>query len=141
MKSLNTLIKINTRSLDELRKAVVMLEEEKIRLISNNQNLEEQLTKEHSLASSDPQMGIAFANYRRFVRTKQADIEKSIKKITKKIEELKDDIAEKFGEVKKYEIILAGKILEEQKSMNSRELKELDSIAINNYLQSEGETK
>lgn len=134
MKSINTLIKMNTRELDELRKEVVKLEEEKQRLIDNNNNMEEQLQREHILASNDTEMGIAFANYRRFIRSKQAEILKSLKNLEKKIDSLKEDVATKFSEVKKYEILLNSKMLEEQKKISDMENKEMDSIAINNHL-------
>lgn len=139
MKSINTLIKINSRELDELRKEVVRQEEEKQRLIDENNNMEEQLQREHVLASNDPEMGVAFANYRRFIRGKQANIEKSLKNLDKRIDALKEDIAVKFGEVKKYEILLSSKMLEEQKKISDMENKEMDAIAINNHLKEDSQ--
>lgn len=137
MKSINTLIKLNSRELDELRKAIASLEDEKDRLINDNNRMEEQLQREHALASSDPEMGIAFANYRRFVRAKQTEISKSIRNIDKKIEILKDDIADKFSEVKKYEVLLATRLNIEKKNQQDIETKELNEIALNHYLNSE----
>ena len=134
MKSLNTLIKINSRELDELRLQLAKFEEERIRLISENKKLEEDLAREHQLSSEDPALGIMFANYRIMVRGKQEGILRSLHKLDNSIEILKEDIAAKFSEVKKFEIILANKITEEKKQAQARETRQLDEIAINNHL-------
>ena len=137
MKSLNTLIKIHNSELDELRKQIVKCEEDKERLIYYNNKMEEELAVEHNLASKDPEMGIVFANYRRLIRDRQAVIAASLQDLSKQIEKLKDDITLKFGEVKKFEIILANKLLEETKQSRALETRQLDEIAVNNFLKAE----
>ena len=135
MKSLNTIIKLHTRELDELRKAVVQYENEKEQLITYNNRMEEALEREHLIATNNPETGTMFANYRIFIRSKQDVIVKSLKDLDKKIATLQENIAFKFGEVKKYEILLASKITQQIKQENALETKELDAIAIGNYLE------
>jgi|GEM_PF-6581705 len=139
MKSINTLIKINTRELDELRKIVAKSEEEIDKLIFYNNKMEAELELEHALVTQNPEMGVMFTNYKRMIRDRQANIEGSLRDIERRLESLKEQIAVKFNEVKKYEILLATKLEELRKKELSDETKELNEMAINNYLKENSE--
>ena len=139
MKSINTLIKIHTRDLDDLRKSVVKCEEEKEQLIGYNNKMEDELLIEHALAAKNHELGIIFTNYRRLIRDRQAVITKSLQDLDRRIETLKENIALKFGEVKRYEILLANKLHAETKKQQALETKQLDEISINNYLKENAE--
>ena len=137
MKNINTLIKIHSRELDTLRQQVVKCEEEKSQLIKYSNKMEEELAVERALASQNHELGIIFSNYRRLIRERQEVIEKSLRDLAKKLERINEEIAIKFGEVKKFEIILANHISKEKKLAQARETKQLDEIAVNNFLNAE----
>ncbi len=135
MKSIETIIKINKRELDELRKQLVQREEEKEQLIHYHNKMEDELEQEHILSAKDPEMGIMFANYRKMIKGRQAVIVKSLKDLDQHITFIKSDIIVKFGEVKKYEILLASQLAAAKKVELLAEAKQLDEISMNNYLQ------
>ena len=134
MKTIDTLIRINSLELDGLRKMLVACEEEREKLIYYNNQMEDELEKEHQLAAKDTAMGIMFANYKRMIRDRQNTIVKSLHDLEKRLESLKEEIAIKFGEVKKYEILRENMLAEQQRQEVISETKQLDEIAINNYL-------
>lgn len=134
MKSIKTIIKLHTRELDEMRQAVVQCERDKEQLIDYSNKMEDELAREHIIATNDPAMGAMFTKYRNVIRERQDVIAQSLKDLDKRIAILKENIAIKFGEVKKYEILLASKIKEQIKQEHARETRELDAIAVGNYL-------
>jgi flagellar export protein FliJ len=134
MKSIETLIKINTSELDELRKVASGCEDEIDKLIFYNNKMEAELEMEHAFVTNNPQMGLMFTNYKTMIRQRQANIEEALRDIENRLEYLKEQIAMKFNDVKKYEILLSTKLEELRKKELADETKQLNEIAINNYL-------
>lgn len=134
MKSIGIIIKMHTRELDEMRVNVVKCEEERSQLISYYNKMEDDLELEHILASNNYELGETFTNYRHTIRDRQKIIAKSCKDLDKRIATLKENIAAKFTEIKKYEILLANQQNEERKRQDAAETRRLDEVAINNHL-------
>ena len=134
MKSINKLIKIHSSELDELRKQTKNCEEEKEMILFYKNKMASELEIEYALVTQNPEIGITFSNYKKMLIERQETIKKSLLDIEKRLEYLKEQIAIKFGEVKKYEILLANQINEERKKQLSAEIMQMDEIAINNYL-------
>ncbi|PIR37130.1 MAG: hypothetical protein COV35_11085 [Alphaproteobacteria bacterium CG11_big_fil_rev_8_21_14_0_20_39_49] len=134
MKSIQTIIKVNKQALDEKRQELVELEGQKEQLINWQKKMKDELAKEFDFAVKNPEMSITFDYYRKLISRRQVNLKLALDDLNLQIENITLQIAELFGEVKKYEIIeqqKLAKILNEQKLRDS---KALDEIAISNYL-------
>lgn len=137
MKTLQTLIKIHKRDLDDKRRELVALEEQKAELLEFSKQMKEELAAESELASADPSMSLTFNNYRNMIKNRQATIAGILSELKVKMDSLSYAISEIYGEVKKYEIILQQKIDKKTQEEKSQENKVLDEVAINGYLNRE----
>lgn len=137
MKSLNTLVKISTQKLDELRRIVAKHEKEREQLIDYNNKMEDELENERAIASKDPTTSAMFDNYKKMIRERQVIIVKSVKDLDKRLSNLKEEIAIEFGEVKKYETLLARKAIEVRNKELAEETKMLDEIGVSKFYSSE----
>lgn len=134
MKSLKTLIKINKLSLDEKRQELVELEEQKTQLLQWQETMREELEKEFQFAVNNPEMSGTFDSYRKKIVQRQLNMDIVLKDLNLQIEQKLLQIADLFGEVKKYEIIQQQNAEKAAKEQKTKETKFLDEIAINNYL-------
>ena len=106
MKGLNTLIKLHRRTLDELRRKMVSLENQKAQLLQASDKLNEELAAEIRMASKTPEMGQFFGGFSNRIKKRQAELAAEVQKLDKQMETLNVEIREAFAEVKKYEIAL-----------------------------------
>ncbi len=134
MKSLDIIIKMNDRALEEKRRELVECEEQKEQLEGYTKKMDRELEAERQFIDSDPMFGAHFLKYKDTIKKRQALIAKSIIDINDKMFGINQEIIFIFSEVKKYETIRKNKILQQEKEAKIKEGKELDEIAINNYL-------
>lgn len=106
MKALKTLIRLQRRTLNELRKQLGDLERQRAQLIQASLRLSEELQHEIDLATALPEMGNFFGNFSQRIQRRQQDISKEVRKVDLAAEEVRKKIAEAFSETKKYEIAL-----------------------------------
>lgn len=129
MKGLNTLIKLNKRTLDELRRKMVALENQKAQLLQASAKLDEELQSEIKLASKTPEMGQFFGGFSNRIKNRQQEIAFEVKKLDKQIDELNIEIGVAFSELKKYEIALANAKQREKAAQERKLTIEMDEIA------------
>ena len=129
MKGLNTLIKLNKRTLDELRRKMVALENQKAQLLQASAKLDEELQSEIKLASKTPEMGQFFGGFSNRIKNRQQEIAFEVKKLDKQIDELNIEIGIAFSELKKYEIALANAKQREKAAQERKLTIEMDEIA------------
>ena len=106
MKTLNTLIRLHKRNLDELRRSMVALESQKDQLIQTIEASQRELEREVDLAKNTPEMSSFFGEFAKRIKNRQEKIHKEIQAIDKKITELNNKMAQEFTELKKFEIAL-----------------------------------
>ena len=106
MKTLNTLIRLHKRNLDELRRSMVALESQKDQLIQTIEASQRELEREVDLAKNTPEMSSFFGEFAKRIKNRQEKIYKEIQVIDKKITELNNKMAQEFTELKKFEIAL-----------------------------------
>jgi flagellar export protein FliJ len=104
MKTLATLIKLHRRRLDELRRQMGALENQKAQLLQTSQRLQEELREEINKASQQPEMGHFFGGFAKRIQQRQEDIAEEVRSLDKQMQKLNDEIAEAYTDVKKYEI-------------------------------------
>src|SRR5581483_8454482 len=88
MKGLTTLIKLHKRNLDELRRKMVSLENQKVQLLQVSANLDANLREEIKTASKTPEWGQFFGDYSNRIKNRQNDIAREVQKLDKKMEAL-----------------------------------------------------
>ncbi len=133
MKELQTLIKMHQRELDELRRALVSLENQKEQLVSMAVKLQEELNAEWEAAQGQPQMASYMAGYEKRVKKRQMDIALEVGRLEGEMEKRRQLIAESFGELKKYEIALDQRLEALAASEKAKEQAALDEAAIQGF--------
>lgn len=129
MKGLDTLIKLHKRSLDELRRKIVTVENEKQRFLSESQRLANELERELVLAGQQPEMGNFFGDFSQRIKTRREAIAKEVAKLDQKIAKLTDEAREAYGELKKFEIAKANIARRALKERDRKETIRLDEVA------------
>jgi uncharacterized coiled-coil DUF342 family protein len=133
MKTLNTLIRLHKRTLDELRRNMAALEGQKDKLHQSIKSLQNELEKEVKLAGMQAEMANFFGEFAKRIRGRQDMLHGEIKNIDVKIAELNKEIFGEFTELKKYEIArenLKQRMAEEEKR---KETLMLDEIAAQQF--------
>lgn len=129
MKGLDTLIKLHKRALDELRRAIGVLENQKLQLQNLSRRLADELRKEMEEAGKRPEMGQFFGGFAKRIKTRQEHIATEIKALDKKIDTLTDEARAAYGELKKYEVAKANAKRRAEKEAQRKETIRLDEIA------------
>lgn len=129
MKALNTLIRIHKRNLDELRRNMVALENQKAQLEQAIIVLHQELDREIALASKQPEMSNFFGEFAKRIKGRQETLRQEIIAIDIKINELNDQIFAEFTEIKKFEISRENKKTRLKEAENRKETLMLDEIA------------
>lgn len=130
MKSLNTLIRLQSRKVDELRRRFGQLENQKQQLISRSDALAEELKKEVEMAGKSPEMGAFFGGFADRIKSRRADIALEIAKVEKQIAELSEQVRAAFSELKKFEIVRDQRLAAKRAKEAKQEAEALDEMAI-----------
>lgn len=104
MKGLSTLIKLHKRTLDELRRSMASLENQKEQLQLAIKKMQEELEAELVLAGKQPEMANFFGEFSKRIKTRQDMLRQEIRSLDTQIIKLNDEIAAAFAELKKFEI-------------------------------------
>ncbi len=104
MKGITTLIKLNRRKLDALRRQMMSLEKQKQDFRDLIVALQEELAKELELSGQQPEMAHFYGDFADRIRKRQEKAVLEIMELDKKMLVLSREIAEAFTEVKKFEI-------------------------------------
>ena len=136
MKTLTTLIRLSKRTLDELRKKQVALENQKTQLHEVIKRLAGELAAEQKVAAETPEMGNFYGGFAKRIQNKQNDIREEIKKIDADLAKLSEDIMVAFSDLKKYEIALDNKKARAKAEESRKETIAMDEVAATRYTRS-----
>jgi flagellar FliJ protein len=133
-KPLKTLIKISKGELDAKRQELAAFLNKKERKILDIKKLNDDLEAERDNLPQNPEAVRVFDIFILSTRNKQARIIQDIEQLLDpEIGRLTDEIAEKFSEMKKYEIMLERRLEEARKELNKKTQSELDEIALTQF--------
>jgi len=104
LKTLDTLIKLHKRRVDEMRREMNALEEERKQLISLSEKLKDERIQEGKLAAADAKMASFFGPYSDRIAKRLEGIAREVSRLDREIEVKLEAIREEFSEQKKYEI-------------------------------------
>lgn len=133
MKTLDTLIRLHKRTLDELRRNMVSLENQKSQLQQAIINMQKELDKEMVLASKQPEMANFFGEFAKRIRNRQDNLRQEISALDVKITALNKEIFEAFTELKKYEVAKENAKQRMREEEKRKETLVLDEIAAQQY--------
>lgn len=141
MQGIHTLIKLHRRELDSLRRELVRKEEQKQQLIELATQLHRELLQERELAAENPLMSGFMADFEKRMQKRQLGIAQEVIQLDAQLAELSAAIADRFGELKKYEITRDNRIASEKAAADSREQAMLDEVGLQRFTRQEGEKK
>ncbi len=133
MKTLDTLIRLHKRTLDELRRNMVALENQKSQLQQAIINMQKELDKEMALATKQPEMANFFGEFAKRIRNRQDNLRQEISALDVKITALNKEIFEAFTELKKYEVAKENAKQRMREEEKRKETLVLDEIAAQQY--------
>lgn len=132
-KGLPTLIRLQQRELDTLRKRMLILTQNRDSLLARAEALQEALQEEIRLAGELAGLGGFFGDYSTHIKKQRENLHKDAAKLEKKITALAMEITSAFGELKKYEIAYENQRKEETKRREREEQKQMDELAARKY--------
>lgn len=141
MKGLLTLIKLSKRTLDELRRKMTSLENQKAQLEQAIVNLRKEVEEEMKMAAQRPEMGNFFGGFAKRMRQRELDLRAEISKVEQQILSLSEEITLAFADLKKYEIALENHKAREREKATRRETELMDEIASQQHHRKEEKEK
>ena len=130
-KGMTGMIRLNKWQLDEKRRNLTDLEKTREDLLQNLANLQEELLAEQKKAAESSVVSIAYGSYAQQVMARRVNIVNSIMEIEVSIEDMKDQVADAFKELKKYEVVEQRERERERTEQDRRQQSELDELALN----------
>ena len=132
-KGMTGMIRLHKWQLDEKRRDMVGLEKMREGLRQNLTDLQDELIAEQQNMSRSPVVSITYGEYAQNVMRRRTNFENSIAEIEASIEDMKDQVAAAFIDLKKYEVVEQRKRDREIKERDYRTQNTLDELAINMY--------
>ncbi len=139
MKGITTLIRLSKRTLDELRKKQVALEQEKESLLQASKKLADELHKEMNLAAKTPEMGGFYGKFSKRIQKRQSDVKAEITRIEGEIAAVAEQIMQAFSEIKRYEIVRDNAVKTAKYEALRKETADLDEISTTRFLRNQQE--
>jgi flagellar export protein FliJ len=132
VKSLKTLIKLHKKELDDLLSRINALENQKDELCLFLQNLEVEATRELEYYAGT-EYAFMLGKYLENVEINRKHLISQITQVTGQIKLLRNQLHDKFAELKKFEIALQNRLNKEQNEIKKAETKLLDEINTNKF--------
>jgi flagellar export protein FliJ len=104
MKGRQILIRLNEREVDDKRRRLAELDRLLDQLKLQAQNLESDLLVEQKRAAADYEAGMTYGAYSQAIILRREKLAASIADLEQKVLDARDDLAESFQELKKFEI-------------------------------------
>ena len=117
--------------MDEKRRKLAELQRLEDELRGQITNLEEQLKIEQKAAAENPgEAGLTYANYAKQVMVRRENLEDSLSQMSHVILSAREDLAESYRELKKYEAVQRNREQRERDEQNRLEQSVLDEVGL-----------
>ena len=134
MRSLETLIRVQRRQLDQLRRDVAALETLAEDLRGQAAALEEELKTQQATAKSGaPEVAFSYPNFARWAIERRARLAASIADVDGRLEAARAQVAEAFQDLKRFDIVLANRQERARQDAARREQVILDEIGLEGH--------
>jgi flagellar export protein FliJ len=133
MKGRKILIRLNERDVDDKRRRLAELDRLLDQIKLQAQNLETELVSEQARAAADPEAGMTYGAYAQAIIGRREKLAASIADLEQKVLEARDDLAESFRELKKFEIAEANFQRRRAADELRAEQVQMDDVAIEGF--------
>jgi flagellar protein FliJ len=137
MARLDSLIKLRTHELDQMRQELGILREKEAQAEAHKLKLEQQLVIEKELARLDPQSLTQWPIFQKRYAEKIAQAALVIKGLQADIKFKLDEIQIGFQEVKKLELTQEQRDLADKKQRDKKESDQLDEAGLNGFMRNQ----
>ena len=134
MKSLKTLLRVKQREMDALKRQQGVLEQQREEVHAIIEGLGNQLNSELKAAQNMPEMAHFFGDYSASIKKRQEMMHGHLRRVDAEINKITDQIRERFGEMKKFELALANWQKRKDDVITARAQQEMDEIGIRGYV-------
>lgn len=134
MKSIQTLLRVKQREMDALKRQQGILEGQREEIHTIINGLANQLRDELKAAQNMPEMAHFFGDYSATIKQRQEMMHGHLRRLEVELNRLTDLIRERFGEIKKYELVLANWNKRKAEAARKREQQEMDEVGIRGYI-------
>ncbi|GLQ05841.1 hypothetical protein [Sneathiella chinensis] len=130
MKSLKNLIRVQQWKLDEKRRVVSDMEGLLEGFRAEITRLDEERLREQEIAVQDPILGASFGAYATAARTRRENLLSSIAESERQLVTAREELAELFQELKRYEITEETRLTQLKQSRDKMMQEEMDELSI-----------
>lgn len=133
MKSIPTILRVKQMEIDALKRQQGVLENQREILVKTGELLANSLVMELNAAVDMPDMAQFFGNFSANIKKRQEIVAGHIRKIESELNKLTQQIRERYGEMKKFELTLEAHNKRAAAARNRAEQQEMDEVAIRGY--------
>lgn len=133
MKGLPNLIRLHKRRLEEQQRKLVELESLKQGFADRVHALDAEIAEEGRNCADSPETGHVLGSFVQAGIMRRRRLEESIREVQVQIEEFRDQVAEAFQELKRFELVLENSRQRERKTAQRRERNLEDEMGINMF--------
>ena len=130
MRTLETLIRVQKRQLDQLRRELAGLEQLAVDLRQQAADLEKEVVQQQGLARTTAEGAFAYPGYARQVIARREKVAASIADVDDRLAAMRERVAEAFQELKRYDIVLSNRRLQARMEADRREQLQLDEMGL-----------
>lgn len=130
---MKTLIRLHRWQLDELRRRLAPLESEREVLLQKGRSLLERLDRERAAVAAGNGTPADLQSFKNWVMVEHSRIDAQLAKAEVVIEQLREQMADTFQDVKKFEITEERRRAHERQEEERREQLQLDEIGLNSH--------
>jgi flagellar export protein FliJ len=134
MKSITTLLRVKQREMDALKRQQGILENQREEIHTIINGLANQLASEMKTAQAMPEMAHFFGDYAATIKQRQEMMHGHLRRLEAELIKLSEQIRERFGEMKKYELVLANWEKRRAEVAKSRDQQAMDELGIRGYI-------
>lgn len=134
MKSMTTLLRVKQREIDALKRAQATMEQHREAMHEALNKLADALVKELKTAEALPEMAQFFGSFSGHIKQRQNEIHAQLRKLELELDKITALIAERFSEMKKYELALAAHKKREAEQAKRRDQQAMDELALRGYI-------
>ena len=133
MKPFKTLVKFHKKQIDDILLQISALETQKNQILNEVERILQEYQKELGQYSGRMEYCSILDQYMIQVRKQEKSYKVQIKDIESTVEKLRDDLLNRYAELKKFEIILKRKTLALKQAEEKKENDALDELTVLRY--------
>ena len=130
MSALDSLIRLHRWQVDERRRHLADLEGLATQLTDEHHRLDREEAREQAAAAASPEAAVTYAAYARQLTERRRKLAQSQAEVAEQIESSRAALAEAFQEVRRYEIMAANRLRQQQRREERRQQRALDDLGV-----------